>query len=98
MPMVATSPSMRSHSWSDVNSVVMIFLRRFWILAFANSAFVGVGNERHGRDPQRQALPAQFGEYGAAHDRLWRRQIAHRHRCIQARPEAAGGDRADLLG
>jgi hypothetical protein len=22
-PMVATSPSMRSHSWSDVNNVVM---------------------------------------------------------------------------
>jgi hypothetical protein len=35
MPMVATSSSMRSHSWSVVNSVVMIILQGL-SSAFAN--------------------------------------------------------------
>src|SRR5512147_1190273 len=85
--MVATSPSMWSHSWSEVNSVVM------------NNplAFIGVGNEGHGRDLQRQALAAHLGEDICAVGRKLRRQIAHRDRGIEARTKAAGGDLTDRL-
>src|SRR5260370_40733321 len=85
--MVATSPSMRSHSWSDVNSVVI-----------ANPlAFVGIGNEGGRRDPQRQSLAAQFGKHQAA-DCMRRWQIAHRDRRADAGAKAARGDLADLFG
>src|SRR6476659_3771060 len=92
--MVATSPSMRSHSWSDVNNVVMKLPLAFE-LALARLAFVRVGNERHGCDLQRQALPANFGKNLRLVSGKRCRQITHRHRRIEARAEAAGGDLAD---
>src|SRR3984957_12782074 len=91
--MVATSPSMRSHSWSDVYSVVMINPS-----AFTSSAFISVGNKGHGGDPQRQALPAQFGKYQSAHSRMRGRQITHCDRRVDAGAEGARGDAADWLG
>src|ERR1700743_542265 len=90
--MVAISPSMRSHSWSEVNSVVMENP-----LAFADSAFVSVGNEGHRRYLERQALPAQFGKYPAADCCMRRCQIAHRDRRIEARAKTTRSDRADLF-
>src|SRR6266436_3497051 len=85
--MVAISPSMRSHSWSEVNSVVMEL----------PLAFIGIGNEGHACDLERQTLSAHFGAYGCAEGGERRWQIAHRHRCIEARAKAAGRDLADLL-
>src|ERR1700730_5095413 len=93
MPMVATSPSMRSHSWSEVNSVIMTNP-----LAFASSTFVSVGDEGHRRDLQRQPLAAQFGKHPAANRGLRRRQIAHRHWHVEARTKATGGDPPDPFG
>src|ERR1700678_660628 len=89
--MVATSPSMRSHSWSEVYSVVMINPS-----AFTSSTFVCVGNKGHGGDPQRQALSAQFGKYQSARGGMRGRQIAHRDRRVDAGAESARGDTADL--
>src|SRR5271170_7603481 len=86
--MVATSPSMRSHSWSVVNSVVMT----------DPSAFIGVGNERHRRYLQRQALPAHFGKYESDWLGERRGQIAHGDRCIEAGAESTRSNRADLFG
>src|SRR5438128_411162 len=86
--MVATSPSMRSHSWSEVNSVVMKL----------PLAFIGVGNEGHGCDQQRQALAAHFGKDLRAESRSRRRQIAHRDGSVEARAKTARGDLADGLG
>src|SRR3954454_5098109 len=86
--MAATSPSMRSHSWSEVNSVVMK----------CPLAFIGVGYERHGCDLQRQALAAHFGEDLRARSRKRCRQIAHRDGGIEARAKAARGNLADGLG
>ena len=62
-----------------------------------SSAFVSIGNEGHGGDAQRQALPAHFGEHLRAGGGERGRQIAHRDRRIEARAEAAGGDLADRL-
>src|ERR1700722_17448900 len=90
--MVATSPSMRSHSWSDVYSVVMINPS-----AFTSSAFIGVANKGHGGDPQRQSLSAQFGKYQLVRVGMRNRQITHRDRRVDAGAEAARGDRADLF-
>src|SRR5450755_3206176 len=92
MPMVATSPSIRSHSWSGVNSVVMKNP-----LAVASSTFVGVGNEGHRRYLQRQPLAAHLGKYGGTEGCVRRRQIAHRDRRIEAGAESARGDLADRL-
>src|SRR5260370_8326855 len=86
--MVATSPSMRSHSWSEVNSIVMEL----------PLAFIGIGNEGHACDLERQTLSAHFGEYGCADGGERRRQIAHRHRRTEARAKAAGRDLADGFG
>src|ERR1700722_10358749 len=91
--MVATSPSMRSHSWSDVYSVVMINPS-----AFTSSTFISVGNKGHGGDPQRQSLSAQFGKYQSAHSRMRGRQITHRDLRVDAGAEAAGGVVTDGLG
>src|SRR5256885_15889030 len=89
--MVATSPSMRSHSWSEVYSVVMKF-------PLARLAFVSIGNERRGGDLQRQPLPAHFGEDRGA-DRSERRgDVAHRDRRIEARAETARCHPAHLFG
>src|SRR6266536_2698764 len=91
--MVATSPSMRSHSWSEVYSVVMKFP-----LALARLAFVSIGNEGRRGDLQRQPLPAHFGEYRGA-DRSERGgDVAHRDRRIEARTEPARRHLADRLG
>src|ERR1700741_4905725 len=85
--MVATSPSMRSHSWSEVNSVVMEF----------PLAFVGILDERRGGDLERQALAAPFREHGGADDCNRRWQVAHCDRRIEARAKAARCDLADRL-
>src|SRR5438034_6048126 len=92
MPMVATSPSMRSHSWSEVNSVVMMIL---WLLP---SALVGVGNEGGGGDATREPLGPDLGENLRADGGERSGQIAHCDRRVQARAEPARRDRADLLG
>src|SRR5262245_57993627 len=85
--MVATSPSMLSHSWSDVYRMVMGF----------PSALVGIGDERSGADREWQTLAADFGKKArAAHCELGR-HIAHRHRRVQRRAETARGDRTDQL-
>src|ERR1700678_3841375 len=89
--MVATSPSLGSHSWSEVYSVVMINPS-----AFTSSTFIGVGNKGHGSDPQWQSLAAQFGEYQFARRRVRGRQITHRDRRVDAGAEAARGNAADL--
>src|SRR5260221_10289683 len=86
--MVATSPSMLSHSWSVVNKIVMRL----------PSAFIGVGDEWHGCDLQRQALAADFSEDLCARCREGRRQIAHPEGGIEARPKTARRDLADRLG
>src|ERR1700722_2441510 len=91
--MVATSPSMRSHSWSDVYSVVMIDPS-----AFTSSTFISVGNKGHGGDPQRQALTTQFGKYQSACGGVRGRQVPHRDRSVDAGAEAARGDAANLFG
>src|ERR1700722_13699186 len=91
--MVATSPSMRSHSWSDVYSVVMINPS-----AFTSSTFVSVGNKGHGGDPQRQSLPAQFGKYQCTDGGVRSRQITHCDWRVDAGAESTRGDAADGLG
>src|SRR6478752_8951846 len=88
MPTVATSPSMASHSWSEVYSVVVIVL---------SSAFVGVFHERHGGDRERQPLAAHLGEQFCIERARCRGHVAHRDRRIQARAEAARGDLSDRL-
>src|SRR5690348_3347738 len=99
--MVATSPSMRSHSWSVVNNVVMrspLALGAFLNSAFASSTFVSVGNEWHRRDHERQALAAHFGENFCADGSERDRQIAHRDRRIEDRAESARRHLADGVG
>src|SRR5260370_33830375 len=86
--MVGTSPSMRSHSWSEVNSIVMEL----------PLAFIGIGNEGHACDLERQTLSAHCGEYGCADGGERRRQIAYRNRRTEARAKAARSDLADGFG
>src|SRR6185369_10903680 len=89
MPTVATSPSMASHSWSEVYSVVVIL---------KSSAFVGVFHEGHGGDRERQSLAAHLGEQAGAERAQCGGHVAHRDRRVQARAEAARCDRSDRRG
>src|SRR5262249_43467022 len=88
MPTVATSPSIASHSWSEVYSVVVIVL---------SSAFVGVFHEGHRGDGERQTLPAHLRKEFCVERAQARGHIAHRDRRIQARAETARGDLSDRL-
>src|SRR5262249_16047847 len=57
IPTVATSPSIRSHSWTSVNFNIAIDLR-----GSISVAFVAMRDERQIADPQRNAFSAYLAE------------------------------------
>src|SRR5215813_8477405 len=90
IPTVATSPSIRSHSWSSVNFNIAIDLR-----GSISVAFVAMRNERQITDSQRNPLSAYLAENPLTGRRRVFVDVAHRDRCLHTRAEAAGCDDAD---
>src|SRR5262245_41203516 len=90
IPTVATSPSIRSHSWSSVNFNIAIDLR-----GSISVAFVAMRDERQITDLQRNAFSAYLAENPFAGRCKVLVDVTHRNRRLHARPKAPGRDDAD---
>src|SRR5215510_8374151 len=90
IPTVATSPSIRSHSWSSVNFNIAIDLR-----GSISVAFVAMRDERQIADPQRNAFSAYLAENSFTGRGRVLVDVTHRNRRLHARAKAAGRDNAD---
>src|SRR5215813_13477983 len=90
IPTVATSPSIRSHSWSSVNFNIAIDLR-----GSISVAFVAMRDERQITDSQRNPLSAYLAENLFTGRCRGFVDVTHCNRRLHARRKTAGRDGAD---
>src|SRR5215510_7645265 len=90
IPTVATSPSIRSHSWSSVNFNIAIDL-----CGSISVAFVAMRDERQIADLQRNVLSAYLAENPFTGRCRGCVDVTHGDRRLHARPKAAGRHGAD---